>query len=114
MLEKESYTKQEVEKIIAFTEIKCNQRHKYRLAGIIIRYLKANPNQMDCYNNKRAYERAVEYQAHALGQLKPKTNFSQRCEFIELLAEFDTNSKDNYDAISVMQGVIDYFLEGLM
>lgn len=28
--------------------------------------------------------------------------------------EFDTNSKDNYDAISVMQGVINYFLEGLM
>ena len=29
MLKKENYTKHEVERIIEFTEIKCNQRYKY-------------------------------------------------------------------------------------
>ena len=112
MLTKENYTKPEVEKIIEFTKIKCNQQHKYYLAGIIMRYLKANPNLIDCYNNRRAYDKAIEYQAHALGQLKPQTDFSQRCEFVEVLAEFD--AKGNYDANAVIQKIIDYFLEGLI
>ena len=114
MLNKNTYTKQEVERIIEFTEIKCNQRYKYHLAGIIIRYLKSNPNMIDCYNNKRAYDKAIEFQALALGQLKPSSDHSQRCEFIKLLAEFDTKDQKTYDPIAAMQKVIDYFLQGLV
>lgn len=114
MLNKESYTKNEVEKIIEFTKIKCKQQYKYHLAGIILRYLKSNPSFIDCYNNRRAYDKAIEFQAHALGQLKPDTDLSQRCEFVELLADFDTKNKDDYNATAVIQKIINYFLEGLM
>lgn len=114
MLKKENYTKHEVERIIEFTEIKCNQRYKYYLAGIILRYLKANPNLVDCYNNRRAYDKAIEFQALALGQLKPEVELSDRLELIELIASFDTQNKKDYNAMAVVQKIIDYFLEGLV
>jgi len=114
MLNKDNYTKQEVEKIIEFTEIKCNQRYKYYLAGIILRYLKANPSIMDAYNNKRAYDKAIEFQALALGQLNPKNELLKRREFVELLADFDIQNKNDYTPNAVIQRIVDYFLQGIV